>query len=52
MEAILAPEEVTSKTQHLKIKPQTKLVGKEIRTIEQNIDIEPLVSMYIGIIKL
>ncbi len=27
------------------IEPQTKLVGEEIGTIEQNVDIEPLVSV-------
>jgi hypothetical protein len=41
VEAIPALEEVISKTQHLEIKPQTKLVREEIR----NIDIKPLVSM-------
>ncbi len=45
MEVILALEKEISKTQHLDIKPQTKLVGEEIRTIEQNVDIEPLVSV-------
>ncbi len=45
MEAIPAPKEAISKIQHLEIKPQTKLVGEEIGTTEQNMDIEPLVFM-------
>jgi hypothetical protein len=45
VEAIPTPEEEISKIQHLEIKPQTKLVGEEIGIVEQNIDIEPLVSM-------
>jgi hypothetical protein len=38
-------EEDISKIQHLEIEPQIELMGEEIRTIEQNIDIEPLVSL-------
>jgi hypothetical protein len=45
VEVILTPKEAISKIQHLEIKPQTKLVGEEIGTIDQNIDIEQLVSM-------
>jgi len=52
LEAIPTPKDEISKIQHLEIKPQTELVGEEIGTIQQNIDIEPLVSMYIRIIKL
>ncbi len=47
MEVILAPEEEISKIQHPKIK-QTELMGEEIGFVEQNVDIEPLVSMWIG----
>jgi hypothetical protein len=43
VEAILVLEEVISKIQHLEIKPQTKLVGEEIGTAKQNVDIKQLV---------
>ncbi len=45
MEAIPTLEEVISKIQHLEIEPQTELVGEEIATTKQNIDIKPLVFM-------
>jgi hypothetical protein len=43
VEFIPTPEEEISKIQHLNIEPQIELVGEEVRTIEQNVDIEPLV---------
>jgi hypothetical protein len=43
VEVIPTPEEKISKIQHLEIKPQTELVGEEIGTVEQNVDIEPQV---------
>jgi hypothetical protein len=43
VEAIPVPEKVIFKIQHLEIKPQTKLVGEEIRTAKQNVDIKRLV---------
>ncbi len=43
MEATTTPKEEISKIQHLEIESQTELVGEEIGTAEQNIDIEPLV---------
>jgi hypothetical protein len=49
VEAIPTLEEKISKIQHLEIEPQTELVG-EIGIVEQNVNIEPLVFMYIGII--
>jgi hypothetical protein len=49
VEAIPTPEEEISKIQHLDIKPQTKLVGEEVRTIEQNVNIEPLVFSRLGL---
>jgi hypothetical protein len=45
VEVILAPKEEISKIHHLDIEPQTKLTGEEIGIAEQNVDIEPLVSM-------
>jgi hypothetical protein len=45
VEAIPKLEEKTSKIQYLKIEPQTELMGEEIGTIEQNINIEPLISI-------
>jgi hypothetical protein len=45
VEVIPTPKKEISNIQHLDIEPQTKLVGEEIRTVEQNVDIEPLVSM-------
>jgi len=45
VEAFLTPEKKKSKIQHLDIKPQTKLMGEEIGTVEQNVDMEPLVYM-------
>jgi hypothetical protein len=45
VEAFPALKEEISKTQHLDIEPQTKLVGEETGTVEQNIDIKPLISM-------
>jgi hypothetical protein len=42
VEALLPLEEEISRIQHLDIKPQ---IGEEIGTVEQNIDIKPLVSM-------
>ncbi len=45
MDTFLAPEEEISKIQHLDIEPQTKLMGEEIKTAEQNVDIKPLVSV-------
>ncbi len=52
MEVIPSLEEKISKIQHLEIEPQIELVGEEIRTIGQNIDIKPLVFVYIGITEL
>ncbi len=52
VEAIPAPEEMISKIQHLEIEPQTKLVGEDIGIAKQNVDIEPFVSVQIGITKL
>jgi hypothetical protein len=43
VEAIPTSEEEISKTQHLEIEPQTELMGEEIETTKQNVDIEPLV---------
>jgi hypothetical protein len=43
MEAILALEEKISKIQHLTIEPQIELMGEEIKTTEQNINIKPLI---------
>jgi hypothetical protein len=43
VEAFLSPKEKISKIQYLDIEPSTKLVGEEIGTLEQNVDIEPLV---------
>ncbi len=45
MEALLAPKEEIFKIQHFDIEPQTKLVGEKIGIVEQNVDIEPLISM-------
>jgi len=45
VEAILALEEELSKIQHLEIKPQTKLMGEEIKIANRNIYIKPLVSV-------
>jgi len=45
VEAIPAPEEEIFKIQHLEIKPQTKLMGEEIRITKRNIDIKPLFSV-------
>jgi hypothetical protein len=45
VKAFLALVEEISKIQHLNIEPQIELVGEEIGTIEQNIDIKPLVSV-------
>ncbi len=45
MEAILELGEEISKVKHLEIEPQIELVGEVIEIVEQNIDIEPLVSM-------
>jgi hypothetical protein len=42
VEVILTPKEEISKIQHLEIEPQIELVGEEIRTTKQNVDIEPL----------
>jgi hypothetical protein len=43
VEVITTPEEEISKIQHLEIESRTELVGEEIGTTKQNIDIEPLV---------
>jgi hypothetical protein len=48
VDALLALEEEISKIKHLDIEPQIKLLGEEIEIVEQNIDIESLVSMQIG----
>jgi hypothetical protein len=45
VDTFLAPKEEISKIKHLDIEQQTKLLGEEIGTVEQNIDIEPLVFM-------
>ncbi len=45
MEVILALEEEISKIHDLDIEPQTKLMGEEIEIVEQNVDIELVVSM-------
>ncbi len=45
MEAFLTTGKKKSKIQHLDIKPQIELMGEEIGTVEQNVDIEPLVYM-------
>jgi hypothetical protein len=45
VEAFPTLEEEILKIQHLEIAPQTKLVGEEIGTIEQNVDIEPVISV-------
>jgi hypothetical protein len=39
VEAILAPKEEISKMQYLDLEPQIELVGEEIGTIEQKVDI-------------
>jgi hypothetical protein len=41
VEAIPALEKETSKIQHQDIEPQIELMGEEIRTAKQNIDIKP-----------
>ncbi len=43
MEVILALGEKISTIQHLEIEPQIELMGEEIGTTKQNIDIKPLV---------
>jgi hypothetical protein len=43
VEAILTPLKKTSKIHHLDIEPQIDLMGEEIKTTKQNVDIEPLV---------
>jgi hypothetical protein len=45
VEAILAPKEQISKIQHLDIEQQIELMGEEIGTTEQNVDIESLVFL-------
>jgi hypothetical protein len=45
VEVFPTPKKQISNIQHLEIKPQTKLVGEEIGIVEQNVDIEPLVSV-------
>jgi hypothetical protein len=45
VEAIPTLKKKISKIQHLEIEPQTELVGEEIRTIKQNIDIKQIVFM-------
>jgi len=40
VEAIPTLEEEISKIQHLDIKPQTELVGEEIKTIEMEIHVK------------
>jgi hypothetical protein len=49
VEVLPALEEEISKIQHLDIEPQTELVGEEIGIAKQDVDVEPLVSMEIGI---
>jgi hypothetical protein len=49
VEALSTPKEDISKIQHLDIKPQTKLVGEEIKTTKQNINIKALVSVRLGL---
>jgi hypothetical protein len=39
VEALLAPKEEISNIQHMDIEPQTELVGEEIKTTKQNINI-------------
>ncbi len=45
MEVIPTPKEEISKIQHLEIKPQIELMGEEIGTTKQHVDVKPLVSM-------
>jgi hypothetical protein len=45
VEALPTPKEDISKIQHLDIKPQTKLMGEEIKTTKQNVNIKALVSV-------
>jgi hypothetical protein len=35
----------------LEIEPQIELVGEEIETVEQNVDMEPLVSVQLGLLQ-
>jgi hypothetical protein len=43
VEAIPTPKEEISKIQHSEIVPQIELMGEEIKTMEQKVDIESLV---------
>jgi hypothetical protein len=45
VEVLSTPKKEIFNIQHLDIEPQTKLVGEETGTVEQNIDIKPLISM-------
>ncbi len=45
MKVIPTVEKEISKIHHLDIEPQIELLGEDIRTTEQNVDIEPLISM-------
>jgi hypothetical protein len=45
LETILTPKEEISKIQHLEIKPQIELVGEEIKIVEKNVEIKPLVFL-------
>jgi hypothetical protein len=45
VEAIPTPKEKISKIQYLEIKAQIKLMGEEIGTTKQHVDIKPLVSV-------
>ncbi len=51
MESILATKEEVSKMQPLKIKPPTKLMEKELRIIQSEVGIEPLVVEQVKTIK-
>jgi hypothetical protein len=45
VEAFLALKEEIFKIQYFDIESQTELVGEKMRIAEQNVDIEPLISM-------
>jgi hypothetical protein len=43
VEVIPILEEKISTIQYLEVEPQIELMGEEIRTAKQNVDIEPLI---------
>ncbi len=45
MEVLSTPKKEIFNIQHLDIEPQTKLMGEKIGITEQNVNIEPLISM-------